>query len=171
MSYAENRIIHDADSHLMELADCLDPYLDAKSRARYDELPKLKAWPRDSDWVSKSRATQADPVFRAGETANILLRKDYEALGAFIREDRPRALDLLGFKSQLVFTTWCLSNFGLDESEEFIRQNRLIRDAWGPRAVPVCEELPGRNHFSALEALVEPGHRLHALALGMLQER
>lgn len=89
MSYAENRIIHDADSHLMELADCLDPYLDAKSRARYDELPKLKAWPRDSDWVNKSRATQADPVFRAGETANILLRKDYEALGAFIREDRP----------------------------------------------------------------------------------
>lgn len=60
---------------------------------------------------------------------------------------------------------------GGDESPEFIRQNRLIRDAWGPRAVPVCEELPGRNHFSALEALVEPGHRLHALALGMLQER
>ncbi len=118
MSYAENRIIHDADSHLMELADCLDPYLDAKSRARYDELPKLKAWPRDSEWVKKSRATQTDPAFRAGETANILLRKDYEALGAFIREDRPRALDLLGFKSQLVFTTWCLSNFGLDESED-----------------------------------------------------
>jgi arylformamidase len=60
---------------------------------------------------------------------------------------------------------------GGDESPEFIRQNRLIRDAWGPRAVPVCEELPGRNHFSALEALVEPGQRLHALALGMLQER
>ena len=60
---------------------------------------------------------------------------------------------------------------GGDESAEFIRQNRLIREAWGARAVPVCEELPGRNHFSALEALVEPGHRLHALALGMLQER
>lgn len=60
---------------------------------------------------------------------------------------------------------------GGDESAEFIRQNRLIRDAWGPRAVPVCEELPGRNHFSALEALVEPGHRLHGLALDLLQKQ
>lgn len=60
---------------------------------------------------------------------------------------------------------------GGDESAEFIRQNRLIREAWGARAVPVCEELPGRNHFSALEALVEPRHRLYVLALGMLQER
>jgi len=44
------------------------------------------------------------------------LRKNYEALGAFRREDRPRALDQLGFASQLVFTTWCLGNFGLDQS-------------------------------------------------------
>jgi hypothetical protein len=33
MSYAQNRIIHDADSHLMELADCLDPFIDPKYRA------------------------------------------------------------------------------------------------------------------------------------------
>lgn len=57
---------------------------------------------------------------------------------------------------------------GGDESAEFRRQNRLIRDAWGEAAVPVCEELPGRNHFSVLEALVEPRHRLHRLALRML---
>lgn len=57
---------------------------------------------------------------------------------------------------------------GADESEEFRRQNRLIREAWGEAAVPVCEELTGRNHFSALEALVEPRHPLHKLALKML---
>jgi arylformamidase len=57
---------------------------------------------------------------------------------------------------------------GGDESEEFLRQNRLIRDAWGKSAVPVCEALPGLNHFTALEALVEPGHRLHELALQLL---
>jgi predicted TIM-barrel fold metal-dependent hydrolase len=114
MSYAADRVIHDADSHLMELADCLDAFMDAKTRARYDELPKLKAWSRDSKWVKDARATQADPEFRKGADENILLRKDYGALGAFIREDRPRALDLLGFTSQLVFTTWCLGNFELD---------------------------------------------------------
>jgi len=57
---------------------------------------------------------------------------------------------------------------GADESDEFRRQNRLIRQAWGEEAVPVCEEVPGRNHFSVLEALVEPKHQLHKLALRML---
>lgn len=116
MSYAANRLIHDADSHLMELADCLDPFLEAKYRADYDALPKLQAWPRDSAWVKEARAKQADASFRAGAAENILLRRDYEALGSFLPEDRPRALDLLGFKSQLVFTTWCLGNFGLDDT-------------------------------------------------------
>jgi hypothetical protein len=45
MPYARDhmagRIIHDADSHLMELPDCLDPYLDPKWRAAYNALPKL----------------------------------------------------------------------------------------------------------------------------------
>ena len=53
---------------------------------------------------------------------------------------------------------------GADESPEFLRHNRLIRQAWGARVVPVCEDLPGLNHFSVVTALTEPGHRLHALA-------
>ncbi len=57
---------------------------------------------------------------------------------------------------------------GGDESAEFLRQNQLIRDAWGTKSVPVCEALAGLNHFSVLEALVEPGHRLNALALKLL---
>ncbi len=118
MPYVANRIVHDADSHLMELADCLDTFIDPKFRARYDDLPKLKAWPRDGKWVKAARFKQSNPEFRAGAEENILLRKNYEALGAFERADRPRALDLLGFSSQLVFTTWCLGNFGLDQSHE-----------------------------------------------------
>jgi arylformamidase len=58
---------------------------------------------------------------------------------------------------------------GGQESEEYLRQNRLIQDAWGARRVPVCEALPGLNHFSVLEALVEPSHRLHQLALDILR--
>ena len=52
---------------------------------------------------------------------------------------------------------------GGDESPEFLRQNALIQHAWGPEVVPVCESLPGLNHFSALEAMTQPGHRLHGL--------
>jgi len=115
MPYVENRIVHDADSHLMELPDSLDAFIDPKFRAAYDALPKLKANPRDAKWVQAARAQHEDSEFRAGSAENILLRKNYQALGSFRREDRPRSLDLLGFASQLVFTTWCLGNFGLDE--------------------------------------------------------
>ena len=57
---------------------------------------------------------------------------------------------------------------GADESEEFLRQNALIRQAWGPTAVPVCEAVPGRHHMSVLHTLAEPESRVHGLALGLL---
>jgi arylformamidase len=57
---------------------------------------------------------------------------------------------------------------GADESEEFLRHNQLIRDQWGPTAVPVCEVVPGTNHFSVLKSLADPSGRLHHLALRLL---
>jgi len=60
---------------------------------------------------------------------------------------------------------------GGDESAEFLRQNQLIREAWGTKSVPVCEAMEGLNHFSVLEALIQPGHRLHALASELLSIR
>jgi predicted TIM-barrel fold metal-dependent hydrolase len=118
MPYVENRVVHDADSHLMELPDALDEFLEARFRARYDALPKLIKLPRDAEYVRQARAQHDDVQFRNGADENILLRKNYEALGSFRREDRPRALDQLGFTSQLIFTTWCLGNFDLDHSPE-----------------------------------------------------
>jgi arylformamidase len=61
-----------------------------------------------------------------------------------------------------------LSVAGGDESDEFLRHNRLIQTAWGTQAVPVSEALSGLNHFSVLDALVQPGHRLHTLACQLL---
>ena len=57
---------------------------------------------------------------------------------------------------------------GSEESDEFLRQNRLIRDVWGPTAVPVCETVPHSNHFNVLNSLVDPAGRLHDLALRLL---
>jgi arylformamidase len=57
---------------------------------------------------------------------------------------------------------------GANESDEFLRQNRLIRDVWGPTAVPVCETVVGRNHFDVLTELADPASRLHGLALRLL---
>jgi arylformamidase len=57
---------------------------------------------------------------------------------------------------------------GGDESGEFRRQTALIRQAWGPRAVPVCETVPSRHHMNVLHALAEPDSRTHRLALALL---
>ncbi|MDM0012742.1 alpha/beta hydrolase [Variovorax sp. J22P168] len=58
---------------------------------------------------------------------------------------------------------------GADESAEFARQNALIQEAWGRNVVPVCELLPGHNHFSIVEALADPSNRLHRLAVQLLE--
>ena len=57
---------------------------------------------------------------------------------------------------------------GGDESDEHLRQNRLIRDQWGPSTVPVCETVGGKNHFDVLHELVDPDARVHSLALRLL---
>ena len=116
--YANGRLIHDADSHLMELDDCLDAYLDADMLARFHASPGYRAALQRKLRPGRSAQAHADPVFRAGVDANLMLRKNYEAHGAFIAADRPHALDRLGFASQLVFTTFCLGNFGLDQGDD-----------------------------------------------------
>ena len=57
---------------------------------------------------------------------------------------------------------------GGDESEEFLRQNELIRTAWGAQTVPVCEAIPRCNHMNVLHDLADPQGRLHLLALQLL---
>lgn len=57
---------------------------------------------------------------------------------------------------------------GAEESAEFIRHNKLIQQAWGKTVVPVCETIPGRNHFSVLEDLTAPWEHLHQLAIRLV---
>jgi predicted TIM-barrel fold metal-dependent hydrolase len=135
MAYADARLIHDADSHLMELDDCLDAYFTPSLRPRFLACAGYRAALQRNLRPGRSREAHADPAFRAGVDANLMLRKNYEAHGAFIAADRPHALDLLGFASQLVFTTFCLGNFGLDQGEDMAlcyaaadAHNRMLAD-------------------------------------------
>jgi arylformamidase len=57
---------------------------------------------------------------------------------------------------------------GGDESEEFLRQHRLIARRWGRQAVPVCETVPGRHHMDVLGDLADPSARVHQLGLSLL---
>jgi len=102
MPYVEGQTVHDADSHVMELPGTLEGYI---SPAFRDKLAAKLATGSGVGGILAAKALQQDPVFRAGAEANLLLRKNYEALGAFEKADRPRAIDAFGFASQLVFTT------------------------------------------------------------------
>jgi len=60
---------------------------------------------------------------------------------------------------------------GGDESEEFLRQNALMQQAWGTQRVPQALAMPGRQHFSMLDALCEPTHAVHRMASDLLGVR
>ncbi|MBL8353004.1 MAG: amidohydrolase family protein [Burkholderiaceae bacterium] len=135
MTYAQGRLIHDADSHLMELDDCLDDFFEPGRLAAFHACPGYQAQLRRGLRPGRSAESHADPAFRAGVDAHLMLRKNHEAHGAFIAADRPHALDLLGFASQLVFTTFCLGNFGLDQGDDIAlcyaaadAHNRMMAD-------------------------------------------
>ena len=58
---------------------------------------------------------------------------------------------------------------GGDESEEFYRQANDLADAWRtPDAPAEILNAPGRDHFSVLNTLTEPGHEVLKAALRLL---
>mgnify|MGYP000014637862 FL=1 len=109
MTYAGDRIIFDADSHLMELPDFLSAHASADIR---DSLPSL----------NESLIGQFNPDAHVGEMGhspenvkrllalgNNLTKgpKWHDALGAFNGKERGQALDLLGFQKQVIFSSFC----------------------------------------------------------------
>lgn len=106
MPYAEGRTYHDADSHVMETPDWLVAYADPGVRERLKPLFVASVKPGEDTMIDQARRRHLDPAERERAEAEIMLRKNWSALGSFVREDRPRALDLLGFSSQLVFNTF-----------------------------------------------------------------
>lgn len=99
--------MHDADSHIFEPADWLHPYLDS---ATNEAVPRL--WEESDEATTTGIDALAadkqhdDPTYRAHDESQIMLRKNFDATGAWRAADRPIALDLLGFDTQLVFDTF-----------------------------------------------------------------
>ena len=59
--------------------------------------------------------------------------------------------------------------YGGGEYDEFHRQAHDLASAWAGHGMETSVlELPGRDHFTALNALAEPGHDLYRAALGIL---
>jgi predicted TIM-barrel fold metal-dependent hydrolase len=112
--FATTRTVHDADSHIMELPDTLESFMDGRYRQAFRDA--INVTRSQLEKSNEAQSLQVDPVFRADDQTQLLLRKNHLALGSYRKEDRIKALDHLGFTSQLVFTTYVLSNFGLEHA-------------------------------------------------------
>ncbi len=108
MPYAEGRIYNDADSHLMETHDWLTPYADPHIRKQILP-PYFGAAGRMVEALGKKR--DADHWEAVNIEANLMNLKGWDALGAIDPTERTRALNMLGFNSQLVFPSVALSQF------------------------------------------------------------
>jgi predicted TIM-barrel fold metal-dependent hydrolase len=116
MSYIQDRVVHDADAHIMETPNWLRDYADPGIRDRIaipgyvNELKQTgdsEAQLANLESAFANIASKhASEEYRATEADEIMNRKNFAATGAFVREDRVRALDLIGVQSQLVFNTF-----------------------------------------------------------------
>src|SRR5262245_7033954 len=105
MSYAGDKLCYDSDSHLMETTDWLHSFATAEEAPLIAELNPGNAGRgvREAIDRAKTRRESEEATAKLLEQPIISGPKGWFAFGASTPEERSRALDLLGFKRQLIF--------------------------------------------------------------------
>ena len=104
MPYIENRIVHDADAHTMELPNWFDDYADKNIQKAFRERFSGNKGLAQTYFENIDENHQTS-TYQEKNEEELMIRKNYDALGSFNSKDRSEALDLLGVQSQLVFPT------------------------------------------------------------------
>lgn len=112
MTYAQARVMLDADSHIMETPDWITRHADPEIRERLAPLGLGKAggatYKLIDDAVGHAKARAEEGKAVENVVAGI---KGWHAPGAFEPAERSKALDDLGFGRQLVFSTFSASQY------------------------------------------------------------
>ena len=107
MAHIEGRIVHDADAHTMETPNWLEPFAEPKMRDEVQSYFHRTFTEARKTAFQETIALHEDDAFNAKSEEAFMARKNHFALGSFRKDDRPRALDLLGVQKQLLFPTTC----------------------------------------------------------------
>jgi predicted TIM-barrel fold metal-dependent hydrolase len=112
MTYAGDRLVFDADSHVMELPGWLEAHADA---ATLEGLRPLALG--GAGRLAERAVAEAEERHRAGSGAladdphALLAAKGWNAVGAFDPAERSHVLDVMGFGAQFVFPTFASTQF------------------------------------------------------------
>ena len=112
MTYVGNRVVFDADSHVMELPGWLEQFADEATAAALRPLALAGAGALADRAVEEAASRRAGGVTTLdGEPEQLLRSKGWGAVGAFDAAERSFVLDRLGFAAQLVFPTFAATQF------------------------------------------------------------
>ena len=115
MTYAGERRIVDADSHLMEWPGFLTDNVEARFR---DAMPQIGGGRSQLELSTGSHTD--DELEQLVGLGDDLIRKGpkwHAALGAVDPAERSQALDLLGFSHQVVYSSMCAPLFDLRDAD------------------------------------------------------
>ena len=171
MTYApDNRNFYDADSHVMELPNFIIDYADKEFK---DLIPPVnyKASLVTDEEVEiivknggKHSKEHVDAQIALGDRL-IAESKEIQALGAFNREDRSIAMDMLGFKKQLVFATHSVVTPFRD-----LRGKAKYVDKQGVKVTPELRYGATRAHNRAMSDFCSLDSRLMGVGVIPLHE-
>ena len=112
------RLVYDADSHVMELPGWLEGHADARTRELLRPLALGGAGALAERAVADAAARrESGDLATIDDPLTLLRAKGWGAFGAFDPHERSRAIDLLGFQAQLVFPTFAATQFRGDDQD------------------------------------------------------
>ena len=138
MTYSGERLIFDSDSHLMELPDFLSAHVSQKIKNRLPDFRELLTGQFDPESHAGKLGHSPENVKKMMALGNNLTKgpKWHEALGSFNGTERGLAIDLLGFRRQVIFSSFCARLiFGAEDDElaygAAAAHNRAMQDFAG----------------------------------------
>ncbi len=112
MTYVGDRLVFDADSHVMELPGWLEEFADRSTAETLRPLALGGAGALADRAVEEAATRQAGGVATLdADPVELLRSKGWAAIGAFDSAERSFVLDQLGFAAQLVFPTFAATQF------------------------------------------------------------
>ena len=171
MAYApDNRDFYDADSHVMELPNFIIDYADKEFKDLIPPVNYKASLVTDEEVEEivnnggKHTKEHVETQIALGDRL-IAESKEIQALGAFNRADRSVAMDMLGFKKQLVFATHSVVTPFRD-----LRGKAKYVDKQGVKITPELRYGATRAHNRAMSDFCSEDPRLMGVGVIPLHE-